>query len=121
MYRIAVKAHFDSAHLIRNHKGKCRNLHGHRWDIEVVFSGIELDEMGMVMDFGEIKNMLREITDEYDHHNLNEIPPFDAINPTAENLSRAIFQDIKKRTPATITLEEVKVWESPDAWVSFSE
>ena len=121
MYKIAVKTHFDSAHLIRNHKGKCKNLHGHRWDLEVVFSGAELNEMGMVMDFKDIKNLLKEITDNYDHHNLNEITPFDTMNPTAENLSRIIFQDIKKRTPKTITLEEVKVWESPDAWVSFSE
>ncbi len=121
MYRIAVKTHFDSAHLIRNHKGKCRNLHGHRWEIEVVFSGTEPDEMGMIMDFRDIKNILKEITDRYDHHNLNEIPPFDMINPTAENIARIIFQDIKKRTPEQMNLEEVKIWESPDAWVSFSE
>lgn len=121
MYKIAVKTHFDSAHLIRNHNGRCRNLHGHRWDMEVVFSGGELDEMGMIIDFKDIKKILKEITDKYDHHNLNEIPPFDVINPTAENLSRIIFQEIKKRTPEAIDLTEVKIWESPDAWVSFSE
>ena len=121
MYKIGVKTHFDSAHLIRNHKGKCRNLHGHRWEIEVIFSRSELDEMGMVLDFKEIKLILKEITDKYDHHNLIEISPFDTINPTAENISREIFNEVKKRTPAYVNLEKVKVWESPETWVSFEK
>jgi len=119
MYKIAVKTHFDAAHLIRDYPGKCRFLHGHRWEVEVIISSHALDKMGMAVDFGLIKGILKEIVGKYDHKNLVEIPPFDKINPTAENIAREIYEGIKEKTPEPLTIDEIKVWESPECRASY--
>lgn len=120
MYELNVKSHFDAAHLIRGHQGKCRRLHGHRWEVEAELTSLEINEMGMMVDFGEVKALLRKIIERYDHQNLLEVPPFDSINPTAENLAREIFMQIKIEIPSAITLRRVRIWESPDCFVSYT-
>jgi queuosine biosynthesis protein QueD len=119
VYSLSVKEHFDAAHALVGYPGECRNLHGHTWDVEAVISGTELDEVGIVYDFKKLKSDLLAILDAFDHHYLNEVPPFDTINATAENLARVVFEQLAASLPDGIVLDEVSVWESPIAKLSY--
>jgi 6-pyruvoyltetrahydropterin/6-carboxytetrahydropterin synthase len=119
-YTLTIKEHFDAAHALVGYPGQCRNLHGHTWDIEVSVRGTELDEVGIVYDFQSLKQHLKAVLDRYDHTYLNEVAPFDAINATAENLARVIFDQIEALLPKGVTLVEVAVWESPIARLTYT-
>jgi len=118
-YTLTVKDHFDAAHALVGYPGECRELHGHTWDVEISVCGRELDEVGIVYDFKDLKADLASILTDYDHVFLNEVPPFDRINATAENLARIIFERIELLLPEHIDLEEVSVWESPIAKLTY--
>jgi len=103
-------------------------MHGHRWDIEVVFSSIppdngntSLDDLGMVVDFSDLKALVQEEVSRYDHLLLNECEPFSSENPTAENISYRLFCQIKEKLPEKAVLCRVTVWESPEQWASYEE
>lgn len=118
-YELTVKDHFDSAHALPGYDGPCRFLHGHTWDIEATLAGQHLDEVGMLYDFKAIKRDLHAILENFDHRCINEVAPFDVINPTAEHMARVIFYELEKTLPAPISLKEVAVWESPIARVAY--
>lgn len=118
-YALTVKDHFDAAHALVNYPGECCRLHGHTWDIEVTVSGVELDEIGIVYDFKSLKADLAAILCDYDHKYLNEVPPFDGMNATAENLARVIYERLEEALPSNIQLDEVGVWESPIAKLTY--
>ncbi len=119
MYELTVKAHFDAAHALRGYEGECRHLHGHTWDVEATVAGSGLDDVGIVYDFKRLKEDLGAALDAYDHAYLNEVPPFDVLTPTAENLSRVIFETLQMRVGAEVRLVEVAVWESPVARIAY--
>ena len=120
LYTLTVKDHFDAAHALIGYPGKCKNLHGHTWDIEVSVCGTELDDIGIIYDFKDLKDNLRVILEAYDHENLNEVPPFDEINATAENLAQVIYERLEDTLPSHVKLKEVAVWESPIARLSYT-
>lgn len=120
LYKMTCKAHFDSAHSLVGYPGECKNLHGHTWDIEVTVTGSTLDDVGIMYDFKDLKRDMREIIDPLDHAYLNDIPPFDEMNATAENLSRYIYEEMEKRLTGHVRIEEVAVWESPIAKIVYS-
>lgn len=111
-YKLSVIKGFASAHCLREYKGKCENMHGHNWKVRVALCGTELDKTGMLIDFTDIKAHLDKIMAFLDHKFLNETPPFDKINPTAENIASFIFNEIKKSETETAKVCEVEVWES---------
>lgn len=119
IYTLSVKDHFDAAHALVGYPGECRNLHGHTWDIEVIVSGTKLDDIGILYDFKNLKADLAAILGNYDHVFLNDVPPFDTINATAENLARVIYEQLEASLPAHIALDEVAVWESPIAKLTY--
>ena len=122
MFQVCIQEHFDAAHFLRNYQGDCANLHGHRWMITVCVEGSRLDELGILLDFSEIKQSLRRILKPFDHCLLNDLPSFAEINPTAENLAKMIFQGLKgELPPAGSRLAWVRVNESPEAWVVYGE
>jgi 6-pyruvoyltetrahydropterin/6-carboxytetrahydropterin synthase len=121
IYTLTIKEHFDAAHALVGYPGQCKNLHGHTWDVEVSVRGTELDEVGIVYDFKDLKDNLTQILEQYDHKYLNEVPPFDAINATAENLARVIYGQISKLLPESMEVVEVSVWESPIAKLTYSK
>ena len=122
MFLLNVKASYDSAHFLRNYHGKCERLHGHRYVVEAAFAFEELGEGGMAYDFSEAKARLREITDELDHQNLNELPPFREIETSAENQARYLFDELRARAGAVGEhLLYVRVWETPNQWAQYSE
>lgn len=118
MYKIFVEDRFSAAHQIKGYKGECEKLHGHNFKVKVTVEMDKLNELGMGMDFREIKKILKKIIDKLDHTFLNELPQFKSCNPTAENIARYIFGELKHNLPA---LQEVKVWESDTSGVSYSE
>lgn len=119
MYELMVRGHFDAAHALRGYPGECERLHGHTWDIEVVVHGTVLDEIGIVYDFKSLKADLEAVLAPLDHAYLNDVPPFDVMNATAENLSRYLFEELQGRVAATVEVAEVSVWESPVAKITY--
>jgi len=111
-WTLKVRDRFSAAHYLKEYKGKCEKLHGHTFQVEVEIPVRELDATGIGFDFTEIKKKLAEILP--DHALLNDILPF---NPSAENLSRHLFQELKKSYP----VKSVTVWESEDASATYSE
>jgi 6-pyruvoyltetrahydropterin/6-carboxytetrahydropterin synthase len=112
MYKLTVETEFAAAHHLREYQGKCENLHGHNWQVKLTVKSKVLDKLGMVMDFKDLKALLNEVMDILDHKNLNEVEPFDKINPTTENISRYIAEIIDGKLPENICVESVQVWES---------
>jgi 6-pyruvoyltetrahydropterin/6-carboxytetrahydropterin synthase len=107
MFEVMIERNFSSAHQLRGYKGKCENLHGHNYKIEIFARGRELDHIGLLVDFGELKTAADDIVTYLDHRNINELPPFDAeLNPSAENLARYILE----RVAASVGDERVQVY-----------
>ncbi len=125
MFEISAYGHFDAAHFLRGYPGKCANIHGHRWKVEISLAGAQLDETGILIDFMDVKSLLKEVLDFFDHKMINDIPPFDKLNPTAENIARFIFDEMTRRlgdhTGAGTRITKVTVWESEAARASYSE
>jgi len=122
MFYITVEDKFSSAHQLRGYKGKCENLHGHNWAIKVTVMGDTLDETGMLLDFGILKKHLKEVLDYLDHKFINEIPPFDKINPSAENISFFIFEKISERIlkeNPKLLIERIDVWENDKSCATY--
>jgi len=120
-YKISVTKYFSAAHNLRNFKGKCEKLHGHNWQVRVYAGGNKLNRTGMLIDFSQLKAILDLILSRLDHAYLNEIAPFNKINPTAENIAGYIFDAVKKRTGSAATITEVEVWESESSCASVAE
>ncbi len=97
MYEISVQSHFSSAHRLRGYKGACQQVHGHNWKVKVFLRGSHTDSLGMLIDFRKIKTSVRGVLRELDHQDLNCLPAFARINPTAENLARYIYDALSKR------------------------
>jgi 6-pyruvoyltetrahydropterin/6-carboxytetrahydropterin synthase len=118
MFRLRIETEFDAAHKIVGYEGKCKNLHGHTWKVEVFILGKSLDKIGILIDYGVLKEKLRETTDNLDHSYLNDKPAIG--NPTSENIAKFIFEKIKK-LPDQVKLERVRIWESPRSWCEYFE
>jgi 6-pyruvoyltetrahydropterin/6-carboxytetrahydropterin synthase len=123
MYVVSVQAHFDSAHFLRQYKGKCEKLHGHRYVVEAGLMAEELKENGLAYDFVDVKQHLRALADWLDHENINELPPFTEIESSAENLARFFYDELKERMPDDMrdALLYTKVWETPKQFAMYSE
>ncbi|MFH1836734.1 MAG: 6-carboxytetrahydropterin synthase QueD [Candidatus Omnitrophota bacterium] len=111
MYTIKVILNFSGAHNLRGYKGKCEDLHGHNWKIEVKVCAEKLDDIGMVLDFKELKTRLEDVISDLDHKYLNELKYFKKDNPTSENLAKYIYDRISKRSPE-LKIKSVTVWET---------
>jgi len=117
MYSIKVEAYFSSAHKLRGYKGKCEELHGHNWKVEVVVIDA-LDKSGMVLDFKHLKTQLNGVLKKLDHKYLNNIPYFKKVNPTSENIAKYIYDSLKS---SVLSLESVTVWENNTSSATYEE
>jgi 6-pyruvoyltetrahydropterin/6-carboxytetrahydropterin synthase len=122
MFLLNVKASYDSAHFLRNYKGRCENLHGHHYVVEAGMAFDDVGEGGMAFDFTDAKRHLRAIAGELDHQNINDLEPFTTLEPSAENQARWIFQQMQARLGAEMAdnLVYVRVWETPNQWAQYS-
>ncbi|HUH12161.1 MAG TPA: 6-carboxytetrahydropterin synthase [Longimicrobiales bacterium] len=123
MYIVCARAHYDSAHALRSYKGKGEKLHGHRYLVEAAVGTEELGEGGMAFDFIELKGHLRAIAEYLDHENLNELPPFDMLETSAENQARYFHDELRRRLPPELrdALLWTRVWETPSQWAQYSD
>lgn len=120
MYEVKVTREFAAAHFLRDYVGKCANMHGHNWKVEVSFQKPTLADNGILVDFNDLWKIIDELIEIVDHHNLNEIPPFDQISPTSENLAKWFYDEIEKRLPHDLPPpNKVVVWETSDACASY--
>ncbi len=120
-YTVSVQAHYDAAHFLRDYKGKCERLHGHRYVVEVALQTASLGGGGMAYDFVELQAHLDELAQRFDHRNLNEVPPFDELETSAENQARYFFEEMARRLPdeAAEGLLYARVWETPTQWAQY--
>jgi 6-pyruvoyltetrahydropterin/6-carboxytetrahydropterin synthase len=121
MYTISVQTHYDAAHRLRDHQGKCARLHGHRYVVEVALRLPDVGPSGMVCDFADLKSHLKAIAERFDHQNLNDIAPFTEMESTAENQARFFFDEMKSRLPEELGggLLYARVSESPGQWAQY--
>jgi 6-pyruvoyltetrahydropterin/6-carboxytetrahydropterin synthase len=120
MYQIAVEMDFDAAHSLRGYEGKCEAVHGHRFKVVAAVKGNKLDEIGLAYDFTIFKKHLGEILARYDHTNLNDVPPFNQINPSSENIAATVFDELKEKLAgAPVIIDNIEVWESPQSRVIY--
>jgi 6-pyruvoyltetrahydropterin/6-carboxytetrahydropterin synthase len=123
MFVVTVQAHYDSAHFLRNYQGKCERLHGHRYVVELALATTELDKAGIAFDFVEVKKHLRALADHLDHQNLNDLPPFDELEPSAENQAKYFYDEMRRRLPPDMAdaVLYTRVWETPTQWAQYTE
>jgi 6-pyruvoyltetrahydropterin/6-carboxytetrahydropterin synthase len=115
MFEVSVEQTFAAGHALRNYKGKCENVHGHNFRVQVTIQGERLDDTGMLVDFIDVKNLMRGVIERLDHQFLNEVAPFDEKNPSAENIAEYFHERMSaglKDTPVPVRITEVKVWET---------
>jgi len=121
MFRLEVESDFAAAHQLRAYQGKCENLHGHNWRVKLAVVGGKLDPVGMLVDFGILKEILNDYLSRLDHGFLNDQPPFDKINPTSENLARVLAEAIAGQLPDKVKVEAVTVWESEKCCATYNQ
>lgn len=119
MYELMVEGGFDAAHQLVGHSGPCEKLHGHSWKVQVFLTGAKLNNLGMVIDFKEIKSALQLVLSRLDHTDLNSIPYFKNVNPTSENVSKYIFDRMSKIMNKKIDVVKVTVFESTTTSASY--
>ena len=119
MYEISVEQHFDAAHFLRGYQGKCEAVHGHRFRVVAKIQSAVLNDIGIAYDFTELKRHLGGILARYDHTCINDIPPFDVINPSSENIASVIYDELKAKL-AGQQISCIEVWESPESRVSYT-
>lgn len=117
MFEIVIQHHFTAAHSLRGYEGKCRNIHGHNFKVQVTLAGRALDARGILVDFKDVKGALGVIIDELDHQYLNELEPFREVNPSTENLCRFFYDRLAAALPAipnggAVRLTEVRIAET---------
>lgn len=113
MYELVVEKTIAAAHFLRNYSGPCERLHGHNYRIVVYVRGSDLDDAGMLEDFGAIKSAMMAVLERFDHYNLNDLPEFARLSPSAENIARVIGEGLAGRPWQRGHVHRVEVWETP--------
>jgi 6-pyruvoyltetrahydropterin/6-carboxytetrahydropterin synthase len=124
MFEVSVEETFAAGHALRNYHGKCENVHGHNYRVRIVLEGEELDHAGLLVDFSDLKRTMRAIIEKLDDTFLNDVPPFDKLNPSAENMARYFFQEISRDLHGgarqnPVRVAEVKIWETDTATATY--
>lgn len=120
MYELKVETSFAAAHNLRGYRGQCEALHGHNWKVEVVVRATGLDDIGLAIDFHELKAAAKEVLGGLDHAYLNDLPMFRDQNPSSEIISRHVFEELaKKLDRAGLWVHRVTSWESDKACASY--
>ena len=125
VFEISKDFVFSAAHQIRFHGGKCERLHGHNWRVRVHVRASQLNKIGMVIDFADLQKLVGEVGGRFDHQNVNEIPPFDEVNTTAELLARHFYTEVgrklEEREVGRVAVSKVEVWENEGSLATYRE
>jgi 6-pyruvoyltetrahydropterin/6-carboxytetrahydropterin synthase len=113
MFEVTIEQTFAAGHALRNYRGKCENVHGHNYRCQVTVEGRELDQIGLLVDFVTLKKALQTVIDRLDHQWLNDFPPFDVLNPSAENIAKYIYEEVNRDLQSdAVRLACVRLWET---------
>lgn len=125
MYEVTVERSFAAGHYLRNYKGKCENPHGHNYKVRVTLRGRELDKAGLLLDFKDLKDVMKGMIERVDHQMLNDIEPFTKLNPSAENIARYFYdetsQQLKSLTNGRVSVKDVTIWETDTTTARYAE
>ncbi len=125
MYEVTVEDTFAAGHYLRNYKGKCENPHGHNYKVRVTLQGAALDHAGLLLDFKDLKVVMKPVVDYLDHQMMNDIAPFDVVNPSAENLAKYFFDETNKylagKTAGRVRVKDVTIWETDTTTATYYE
>jgi 6-pyruvoyltetrahydropterin/6-carboxytetrahydropterin synthase len=125
MYEVSVEDSFAAGHALRGYRGKCENPHGHNYKVQVTLMGEKLDNIGLLLDFRELKNAMNSVIDRLDHQYLNDIAPFIELNPSAENMAKYFYDEIGRslheKTDGRVRVKHVKLWETDTTTATYFE
>jgi 6-pyruvoyltetrahydropterin/6-carboxytetrahydropterin synthase len=125
MFEVTVEDSFAAGHYLRNYRGKCENPHGHNYKVRVTLAGEELDNAGLLLDFKDLRELMRPVIDRLDHQMINDLEPFTERNPSAENLAKYFFDEanlrLKKATNGRVRVKDVTVFETDSTTAKYSE
>jgi 6-pyruvoyltetrahydropterin/6-carboxytetrahydropterin synthase len=125
MFELTVEDTFAAGHYLRNYKGKCENPHGHNYKIRVTLAGKELDRAGLLLDFKDLRGVMRHVIERLDHQMINDIEPFTVLNPSAENLAKYFFDEtsarLRQATDGRVNVKDVMVFETDTTTAKYSE
>jgi 6-pyruvoyltetrahydropterin/6-carboxytetrahydropterin synthase len=114
MFEVSVEQTFAAGHALRNYRGKCENVHGHNYRVRITIAGERLNSIGLLVDLLEVKRLMGEVIEYLDHRFINDLPPFDALNPSAENIAKYFHDRVgaELRSDPPVRISEVRVWET---------
>jgi 6-pyruvoyltetrahydropterin/6-carboxytetrahydropterin synthase len=122
IFEVYIKSHFSAAHSLKGYPGDCAHIHGHNWMVEVFVKCEELDEIGIGIDFRDIKQSVKDVLEGLDHFNLNDLPVFKEVNPTSENIAKFLYQELAKKLNSDgVKVSKIKVSETPGAGAFYWE
>jgi len=125
MYEVTVEDSFAAGHYLRNYKGKCENPHGHNYKVRVTLRGADLDRAGLLLDFKDLKDVMKHVIDRLDHQMLNDMEPFIELNPSAENLAKYVYDEttarLKSLTSGRVSVKDVTIWETDTTTARYFE
>lgn len=120
MFEVSVEYSFAAGHALRGYKGKCENVHGHNYKVRVSVEGEKLNSIGLLMDFAELRAVLKGLVERFDHHFMNDLEPFKEINPSAENLACYLGTELQKKVQEQgLNVSAVTVWETDTTSASY--
>jgi 6-pyruvoyltetrahydropterin/6-carboxytetrahydropterin synthase len=124
MFEVSVEYTFAAGHSLRNYRGKCENVHGHNYRVRITVEGTELNDIGLLVDFVELKKQMRAVADRLDHQFINDLEPFTVLNPSAENLAKYFHDELSQTLPrsngqAPVRIAEVKIWETDTSTATY--
>ncbi len=125
MFEVTVEDSFAAGHYLRNYKGKCENPHGHNYKVRVTLAGKELDKAGLLLDFKDLREVMKHVIDRLDHQMINELEPFTVMNPSAENLAKYFYEEtngrLRSATNGRVWVKTVTVFETDTTTATYSE
>ncbi|HEV2280273.1 MAG TPA: 6-carboxytetrahydropterin synthase QueD [Acidobacteriaceae bacterium] len=125
MFEVTVERGFSSGHFLRNYKGKCENPHGHNYKVRITLRGEALDHAGLLLDFRDLKQVMRPVIDRLDHQMINDIEPFTTINPSAENLAKYFYDETNRQlaemTGGRVRVKDCTIYETDTTTATYYE
>jgi len=125
MFEVTVEDSFAAGHYLRNYKGKCENPHGHNYKVRVTLQGRELDAAGLLLDFKDLKMVMKPTINRLDHQMMNDLEPFTKLNPSAENLAKYFYDEtntrLKQATSGRVSVKVVTIWETDTTTATYFE
>jgi 6-pyruvoyltetrahydropterin/6-carboxytetrahydropterin synthase len=125
MFEVTVEDTFAAGHYLRNYKGKCENPHGHNYRVRITLAGKELDKAGLLLDFKDLREVMKYVIDRLDHQMINDLEPFTNLNPSAENLARYFYEQtngkLRDDTAGRVRVKDVTIWETDETTATYFE